>query len=160
MDNDIEILNEILKILSDQRDKINVQLNENLFKIQEINFFLKNLTEKEDENFKVFSPRNIESVHKDQIEDNNKKKQSYEEEIEEYRKKLSFLNLIIEKLNIVIKNLQSGQNQKDSDREEAGDYHIAHQILNCVSYIISDPMRAKIELTAIAKRMSHEEHNI
>ena len=33
--------------------------------------------------------------------------------------------------------------------------HIAHQIINCVSFITSDAERAKIELTALAKKLKN-----
>lgn len=40
--------------------------------------------------------------------------------------------------------------EKKNDLEKT---HIAHQILNCVSYITPDAERAKIELTALSKKL-------
>lgn len=167
--NSIEVLEEVLNVLEEEKRKFSDLINENNFRIEKINSYLQELSNKEDEDFKVFSPRNVENVHKKQIEEDNIEKEKYEKENVEYVKKMEALKALVDKLNVVIGNLQIEEeniedikNMEDGQLCVAGDdlkedikdnLHIAHQILNCVSFLTFDTERAKRELNAIAKKM-------
>lgn len=162
MNNNIEVLEEVLDVLEDERKHFLDLVNQNEFRMEEINSYLRELSKSEDEDFKVFSPRNVENMHREQIEADVSEKKKYEEENKEYLKKISFLKKLIDKVNIVIANLQYEEEpdipeeNKNEDKETLESNHIAHQILNCVSFITPDADRAKVELTALAKKLSDD----
>ena len=70
--------------LQDERDRIQKQFDQNVNRIKEIDLYLKSIYEKEDSDFKVFSPRNVENVFKDTIEENKKEKESLENNNKNY----------------------------------------------------------------------------
>ena len=162
MNNNIEVLEEVLDVLEDERKYFLDLVNQNEFRMEEINSYLRELSKSEDEDFKVFSPRNVENMHREQIEADVSEKKKYEEENKEYLKKISFLKKLMDKVNIVIANLQFEKDQdileenKNEDKDTLESDHIAHQILNCVSFITPDADRAKVELTALAKKLSDD----
>lgn len=170
MDKNIDVLEEVINVLEEEKRKFYDLMNENDFRIEQINSYLRELTKKEEDDFKVFSPRSVENMHREQIAEDISKKEKYETENEEYQKKIEFLKNLIDKVNVVIENMQiekeiNKQQAKDNRNEKSGNIeecfdtvneeqvHIAHQILNCVSFIVSDAERAKVELTAIAEKM-------
>ena len=223
MKENIQVLEEVLDVLEEEKRKFYNLIRQNNFRIEEINSYLKELSKKEDEDFKVFSPRNVENIHREQIEADTSEMKKYEEENAVYNKKIEALKVLIDKVDIVISNLhvfkkreeqyddgllpdfetaedtidiekKTGNDVSDDkgdksipdldkkikklkddkieknqteineveedgaevDKEKKNDLektHIAHQILNCVSYIIPDAERAKIELTALSKKL-------
>lgn len=176
MKENIEVLEEVLDVLEEEKNKFYDLVNQNEFRIEEINSYLQELSKKEDEDFKVFSPRNIENIHREQIETDTSDKKKYEGENAAYHRKIDALKVLIDKVNIVIGNLQSfekDEEQKENVIENAEIVenikianvdniiekdllerkHIAHQILNCVSFITPDAERAKIELIALSKKL-------
>jgi len=175
MNENIEVLEEVLNVLEEEKEKFYNLLSQNEFRIEEINSYLRELSKREDEDFKVFSPRNVENKHREQIEADTSEKKRYEEENKEYQKKIDALKTLIDKVNIVIGNLQIFEKQKKQVSEENDSKyngegninndansnieknHIAHQILNCVSFIPFDKERTKIELTALSKKLMNEE---
>lgn len=223
MKENIQVLEEVLDVLEEEKRKFYNLIRQNNFRIEEINSYLKELSKKEDEDFKVFSPRNVENIHREQIEADTSKMKKYEEENAVYNKKIEALKVLIDKVDIVISNLhvfkkreeqyddgllpdfetaedtidiekKTGNDVSDDkgdksipdldkkikklkddkieknqteineveedgaevDKEKKNDLektHIAHQILNCVSYITPDAERAEIELTALSKKL-------
>lgn len=192
MDKNIEVLQEVLDLLESEKRKFYDMVNQNDFRIEEINSYLRELSKNEEDDFKIFSPRNAENRHRDQIEADTVEKKKCENENVEYKKKIEYLKLLSDKVNVVIQNLyieneseeKSEENLSDEKNDKGSDpnekytvekceqqndadddksvvlnnlqlenAHFAHQILNCVSFIVSDGERARVELTAIAKKM-------
>lgn len=220
MKENIQVLEEVLDVLEEEKRKFYNLIRQNNFRIEEINSYLKELSKKEDEDFKVFSPRNVENIHREQIEADTSEMKKYEEENAVYNKKIEALKVLIDKVDIVISNLHVFKKKEEQyddgllpdfetaedtidiekktgndvsydkgdkstpdldkkikddkieknqteineveedgtevDKEKKNDLektHIAHQILNCVSYITPDAERAKIELTALSKKL-------
>lgn len=192
MDKNIEVLQEVLDLLESEKRKFYDMVNQNDFRIEEINSYLRELSKNEEDDFKIFSPRNAENRHRDQIEADTVEKKKCENENVEYKKKIEYLKLLSDKVNVVIQNLyienesekESEENLSDEKNDKGSDpnekytvekceqqnetdddksvvlnnlqlenAHFAHQILNCVSFIVSDAERARVELTAIAKKM-------
>lgn len=179
MDKNIEVLEEVLDVLEEEKRKFYDLVDQNDFRIEQINSYLRELSKKEEDDFKVFSPRNAENVHREQIAADTSEKEKYEAENAEYQKKIAFLKNLMEKVNAVIENLQmekekemqqaaeeeekvqqqavehneekSEKPEENSGMDDAEREHIAHRILNCVSFIVPDAERAKVELTAIAQ---------
>lgn len=170
MDKNIEVLEEVLDVLAEEKKQYYDLVNENDFKIEQINSYLRELSKKEEDDFKVFSPRSVNNIHREQIATDTSEKEKYEIENAEYQKKIEFLKNLMDKVNVVIKNLQMEKEKEkqpedesksektdDMDEHSSTDHtdqeHIAHQILNCVSFIIPDAERARVELIAIAEKM-------
>lgn len=170
MDKNIEVLEEVLGVLEDEKKKFYNLVDENDFRIEQINSYLREICKKEEDNYKVFSPRSTENIHREQIEADISKKEKYEVENSEYQKKIEFLKGLLDKVNAVIESLimekekaeqrgaeaeseKSNTIEKKSGTDNEEQKHIAHQILNCVSYIVIDAERARVELTAIAEKM-------
>ena len=76
----------------DERDRIQKQLDHNVNRIKEIDLYLDPIYKKEDSDFKVFSPRNVENVFKDTIEENKKEKETLENDNKNYYQLLSKLD--------------------------------------------------------------------
>lgn len=198
MNKNIEVLQEVLNLLEEEKRKFYNLLDQNNFRIEEINSYLRELSKDEEDDFKVFSPRNAENRHREQIESDTVEKEKCEKENVEYKKKIEYLKLLSDKVYSVIHNLQienETENKvditennienfdvknielKDLNADDSGvenvrlkntdanenlniensadveNAHLAHQILNCVSFIIPDPERARVELTEIAEKL-------
>jgi len=107
----------ILKDLQDQlfeeRDELQKLLNVNLSKINEIEEYLKSIYESEDSDFKIFSPRSAENIHKENIDKSLSKKQSLEMENRTYYKRLNQLDRYLDGLGkISLGNSSNGENVK------------------------------------------------
>lgn len=171
-ENNIQLLNDIENVLVVQKDKLQTLFNQNQFRIEKINSYLDEIAEKEDEDFKVFSPRSTENIYRERKIKDITEKENCEKENEKYWNEIKILNELIEKIQLVTENIRNedenktkkdfagnfARNTQNNVSIEKNDYnleesHIGHQILNCVSYIPADCMRAKIELTKIAKKL-------
>lgn len=178
MEKNVEVLREVLNLLEEEKKKFNDLVNQNDFRIEEINSYLREITKSETDDFKVFSPRNSENKHREQIEADAAEKEKIEKENAEYKKKIEYLRLLSDKVNIVMDNLESKEIDTEKQMEDSSSElekiaidnentevqkirnqfnlekkHIAHQIMNCISFITPDEERAKIELSEIAKKM-------
>ena len=98
MDEYIQILQEICDSNLRDKDELQSLVNQNLFQIEKINSYLKSLFEKEDPEFKVFSPRNIESIYDEQISINQSEKDKLEKQNISYYKKINVLEKQINQL--------------------------------------------------------------
>lgn len=61
-----------------EADSLESRINKNLLRISEIDEYLDSLYKKEDEDFKVFSPWNVEHIYKEDIENHKTEKYSLE----------------------------------------------------------------------------------
>ena len=86
MDKNIEVLQEVLDLLESGKRKFYDMVNQNDFRIEEINSYLKELSKNEEDDFKIFSPRNAENRHRDQIEADTVEKEKCENENVEYNR--------------------------------------------------------------------------
>lgn len=179
MNDNIQILNDIKNVLVTQKDKIQVLFNQNQFKIEKIISYLDEIAEKEDEDFKVFSPRRTENIYRERKVKDITEKETCEKENRKYENEIKILNELIEKIQLVIENIKNEDEYK-TEKDFAGNFtkytqnnvsieknnynleecHIGHQILNCVSYIPADCMRTKVELTKIAKKLLEQKPDI
>lgn len=93
-----ELLSKVIEEMEEDKKSVQRDLNRNLDRIAEINVYLKSLLDKEDSDFKVFSPRNIESIYSEQIATCNSEKNSLELENRDYYAKINKFNTLLEKL--------------------------------------------------------------
>ncbi len=173
MNNKKELITEVIGLMEEEKKTIQKSLNHNLDRIAEINVYLKSLLDKEDSDFKVFSPRNIESIYSDQIATCNREKNSLEAENKIYYSKINELNTTLDKLYIVssdfhdeideIKNVTFNSKTlivtQEAERQRiARDLHdtslqnlaaIIHKVELASMYITQDAIRAKLELASV-----------
>lgn len=176
-DDTYEELQNMLRELCRQRENLQVRIDENNLSIQEVQCFTKKIFDKEDEDFKVFSPRKIEDIYREELEQYSARKDSLERQNIELTAKRDKLDSIIRLLRM-IEETDSPLESRDSDiREEksaliqmqekdrqriAGDLqdsvlqtltHLSHKIELSSKFIGQDPVRAKQELAVVSKDM-------
>ena len=74
-DDQLKTLDELLKERLQKKKKIEKELSKNINRIKEIDTFLDSMTEASD--FKVFSPRTVESLHREEIKEANEEKERF-----------------------------------------------------------------------------------
>ena len=178
MTNEKSALQQMYDQILQEREEVQKNLDYNLAQIKEIEEYLVDIVEGEDTGFKVFSPRNAETVYKEEIENSNTKKRQLEIENQTYYKKLNQLDFYLEGLSPYVKTAIKKSVQLDSfdlnknlkvlDIQEkerqriARDLHdtslqnlahLVHKIELSSLFIDQDPLRAKLELASINKNL-------
>ena len=171
-------LNKILKELYRERDDLQVQIDDNILSIKEAQRLAREILDREDEDFKVFSPRKIEDLHKVELEQFDLKKISLEKQNDQLSIERDKLNKIIHVLQLVLEETDDQQgsiiddteNDKISDNENLDksnssdvdfDYDsitenikgLKHRIDLSSKFIPQDFVRAKRELEIISMGM-------
>ena len=125
--------------------------------IKEAEAHLKAFTEAETEDFKVFSPRKMEIIHKEEIDKIRNEKSFYEERNRELYRRKEYLDRRILKLTDILEK-ESGdlvlQEEKKPDlySDHAKDLEeFALKIQKGIGYIESNPVQAKQDFIIIAK---------
>lgn len=160
-------LSDMLNELLEEQKQIDDLIYSNSAKIKEANYYAKLLLEKEDSDYKVFSPRDAESVHKKEISHTRKEKAFYEEENRKLCDKKKDISYKIEQVeNILSEQINHGYrtlNIQEADRQRiARDLHdtslqnlahLVHKIELSSMYIDKDPLHAKLELSVVSKNL-------
>ncbi|MEG1848449.1 MAG: sensor histidine kinase [Lachnospiraceae bacterium] len=97
--------------LQEEREVINRQITDNLNDIREIELYLESLFEKEDIDYEIFSPRNVQSVFKDKIESQKNTKKEIEEKNSVLYKKSNIYTRKMDKLSVVLQNIGMDDNK-------------------------------------------------
>lgn len=95
-------LQEMIHELIEEKKGFQEKLNKNLNRIAEIDSYLNSIYEKEDSDFKVFSPRNVENVYREQIEKAKQEKYSLENENQNFYRQINRIDHYIENLQSVM----------------------------------------------------------
>lgn len=104
---------EMYQNLSEEADELKRKINENLTHISEIDEYLNSIYKQEDEDFKVFSPRNVEHIYKEDIENHKTNKYKLESDNRILYSKLNKVNSYLEALQEVLgENHNSAQNSE------------------------------------------------
>lgn len=111
----IEILKEMLVEFKEYKSDLLRTKKKNEDAIEQIDRYLNSLFKNEEFNYKVFSPRNVESIYKEEIEEQNYKKSMIEKDSHSFIKKISFFSDKIEKLEMVIKS----EEEREEDLENS-----------------------------------------
>lgn len=162
-----QFLKEMLDELIQERDHINDLINSNLIKIKEADYYAKSFYNKEDSDFKVFSPRDVESVHKQEIsqalvEKDNLEKENYD--LSNRRKSISDKIDNLEQILFDMKNqgyrtltIQEADRQRIArdlhDTSLQNLAHLVHKIELSSMYIDKDTLHAKLELSVVSKNL-------
>lgn len=122
----LSVLQNLYDSLLQDRKQVEKKLNDNVNRIEEINVFLDSVRDDPESDFRVFSPRSSESIHKDEIICLEKEKIKIEKENHSHYNKLNNLNSQIEDIEFLLKDLVSIakiNEDKSSDEfmEEASD---------------------------------------
>lgn len=162
-----EVLNEMLSELEQEYQDVQKKLQANLLRIEEAKLYLKSMLDKEDADFKIFSPRNIETVHKDEINRVTEEMNSYESENKLLLLSSDKLINKIRKIEKILKDeecnsVRSLHIQEDERYRISRDLHdtslqnlahLVHKIELSSMFIDQDPLRAKLELSLVNKSL-------
>ncbi len=162
------VLKETLHEIAAEKAGFQEKIDKNLNRIAEIDIYLKSIYDKEDTEFKVFSPRNVENVYREQIDKSNKEKYALENENQHLYRQVNRLQRYMDNIKSVLAdedidfNLM-GLDIQEMDRQRiARDLHdtslqnlahLIHRIELSSMYIDKDPIQAKLELASINKNM-------
>ncbi len=171
-----EMITELLREMQEEYDTLQTQIDEYLVKMKELDYYIQSFYSKEDEDFKIFSPRNAEDIYRDEISKANEDKDVLQQELNRLYHEQNLLRNRIEKLRKVINDekgfhADTGTRQQnfsilniqEEDRQRiARDLHdtslqnlahLVHKIELSGMFIDQDPLRAKIELAVISKNL-------
>lgn len=129
-----EILQEVVDNLNEEKMIVQEKLESNLNRIAEIDIFLKSIYEKENTEFKVFSPRTVESVYKEQIEKCKFEKESLEIE---NQGNYSLVNKFDRYINQITEVINSMGNEVRITEQNERDFSLSKQISEVKNDIIS-----------------------
>lgn len=100
----VEIINQIIDELETEKRNVQKSLNRNLDRISEISLYLRSLLDKEDCDFKVFSPRNVESVYHEQISGSNEEQSNLESENIKFYREINRIDSMIDKMRLLLED--------------------------------------------------------
>lgn len=174
--NDLEELYIVLQEMRQEQLTLHNQIDDYQIRIKEADYYIKSISDKNDNNYKVFSPRNLSGINKEQI-DKVRDEQLY------FKKELALINEKYSRLSSQIERLQkilNGKNgfhmdsescerglcvlnlQEEDRRRIARDLHdtslqnlthIIHKVELSTMFIDQDPVRAKLELAGVKKSL-------
>jgi len=168
------ILSDILKELRQESDVLQQQIDECTLSMKEKESYIQSFLDREDRDLKIFSPRNVENIYKDEIELADRQKSDLLENLKELYRRQNLLSSKIDRLNQVIsdedayhsdcdvrsQNLSILNIQEEDRQRIARDLHdtslqnlahIIHKVELSSLFIDQDVMRAKIELSVVSK---------
>ena len=111
-------INEILHNFKVDAENLEKEINENLLHISEIDEYLNSIMEQEDKDFKVFSPRNVEHIYREDIEKHKEKKYKLEMENRSLYSRLNKCNAYIRAIDETINKDKALKNLKVLDIQE------------------------------------------
>lgn len=145
------------------------KIESNLLKIKEADFYMQSFMKKEDCDFKVFSPRNAETVYKEEIEKAKNERETccYENQNLMHDKNILALRIktleqVIEQEKVFSGNLAVLKIQEEDRHRIARELHdtslqnlahLVHKIELSTLFIDQDPVRAKLELSVVNKNI-------
>lgn len=163
-------LKDMYDLFAEEAKKIEKEIQDNLEHISEIDKYLYSVHAHEDEDFKVFSPRNVDNIYKEEIDAHNAEKYEMENRNRLLYGRLnrlrSYLEILEQNMNgqpmsiLVSRNLQVLDVQEKERQRIARDLHDAslqnlthliHKIELAGMYADQDINRAKMELVSVNK---------
>lgn len=108
------IIKDLYEQLSNEREEVQKLLNLNLTRITEIEEYLKSIYEKEDSDFKIFSPRSVENIYKENIDKNKSEKHLLEIENRSHYKRLNQLDRYLSGLKEIYQKRENSSESRES----------------------------------------------
>ncbi len=161
-------LSHLLQELEQEKREIEEKINDNLLKIKEFDIYTASILEKEDRDFKVFSPRDAESIHKEEFERIKREKLSCLAENERLHQRRDILISRVATVKDILEeekdlsNLMALSIQEEDRQRIARELHdtslqnlahLIHKIELSSLFIDQDPVRAKLELSVVNKNL-------
>jgi len=161
---DYNSLKEVWVELCQDVADVESQIQHNLRCIRKAEAYVNSILNSESEDFRVFSPRKAEVIHREEIEKTNIQKASYKERNDTLYRQRDILKERIKKLEKILKrqkdNLTFLSVQEEDRQRIARELHdtslqnlshLIHKIELSTMYIDKDPLQAKLELAIISK---------
>lgn len=174
----LELLNKMLEDFIQERNEVKKQIDSNINRMKETESFVKSLSQSEDKDYRLFSPRSSGSVFQEEIYRSQKEIDTYKDIDKEYCTKLSYLDSYIKALqkiseienkkefhvdselrdrNLTVLNIQEEERQRIArdlhDTSLQNLAHLVHKLELSSLYIDQDPVRAKLELAVTSKNL-------
>lgn len=159
---DYNILEKIVQQMRRDLNELEDKIKYNLQCIKEADVYAHLLLDAEPDDFKMFSPRNAENVHKSEIEKANQEKENCQKQNEQLCIRRDLLCEQIKGLENILKHKGDGLtvlNIQEEDRQRiARDLHdtslqnlahLIHKIELSSLYIDQDAIKAKLELSVV-----------
>lgn len=164
MIDDYNILIDIHRELQQELMELNTQIECNDRSVKEAEVYLGDFSEPDD--FKVFSPRNKETIHRKEIDRIMDGKAEYERQNRKLIQKRDIILERVQKLEKILsrenRNLTVLKIQEEDRKRIARELHdtslqnlthLVHKLELCGLYIDTDPTQAKLELSAANKHL-------
>lgn len=164
MIDDYNILIDVINELKQEVQKLDIQMECNSRCIKEADIHLKDFAEAED--FKVFNPRNKETVHKEEIQRLINTKEDFIRQNEQLNQKRDIQSARVIKLEKILNRedhkisvLKIQEEDRKRIARELHDTslqnltHLVHKLELCSMYIDADPIQAKLELSIANKHL-------
>lgn len=161
---DYNVLNDILADMRHELSEQNEKMNYHLQCIKQDDIYIQLFINSEPDDFKLFSPRNAEDVHRSEIEKTTSDKESHQREYDVSSNNVNELKEKIEKIERILEHKDDNLallNLLEKDRQRiAGELHdtslqnlahLVHKIELSSLYIDQDILKAKLELSVVNK---------
>lgn len=156
---DYNTLKEMLSEFRREVTEIEEELYSDTERIRDMDARLRVFTDAEPEDFKVFSPRKMEAVHREEIERIRQEKSVCETRGRELKEKKEFLVKYIEKLEKILKCRKKDIIKGDEAERELQDTvihdldQLVHKIEQSSSQIVGNPVQAKQDFAVIGQSL-------
>lgn len=164
------IVNELYNEFNEEKIRYTTMYEENQRAIEESQKYIEELSENEENDFSIFSPRSIKVNNTEKIEKIKEQLEELKKESESIQEKIKYFEDKVEKLQ----NLNDFEDDVEEEKEDRSILllqemekkrisrdlhdstvqnmtHMVHKTELCMRYIDSDPTRAKLELETIHK---------
>ncbi len=159
------VLNTIVREFRYELKELEDEIQYNLRCMKETDVFVRSLLDSQSVDFKIFSPRNVEYTHKDEIEKSSDIKQRCEQRNKELTARRDVLMEHVRQLegileqrdhnDMILMNIQEEDRQRIArdlhDTSLQNLAHLTHKIELSSLYIDQDPVKAKLELSLVNK---------
>lgn len=159
------VLNTIVREFRYELTELENEIQYNLRCMKETDVFVRSLLDSQSVDFKIFSPRNVEYTHKDEIEKSSDIKQRCEQRNKELTARRDVLMEHVRQLesileqkdhnDLILMNIQEEDRQRIArdlhDTSLQNLAHLTHKIELSSLYIDQDPVKAKLELSLVNK---------
>lgn len=149
-----------------EAEELKKNINENLSRIAEIDKYLDSIYGREEENFKVFSPRNVEHIYRDDISLHKVEKSKLEMNNRSLYSRLNKVNVYLSTIDNFISESSDTRKFEVLDIQEKERHriardlhdtslqnlsHLLHKVELASMYMEKDVLQAKLELATISK---------
>lgn len=151
-----EELKSILNNLCEERNAIQSQIDENNLHIKEMNSIDKKMQEREDDDFRIFSPRkNKDTLYREELEQSNAGRTDYETQNDELVREINRIDSIIQIMQKVLEETEPEKEQTEFSNTNVYESieHLSYKIELSMKFIRQDPDRAKQELLLVNEKL-------